>query len=708
MFNWVISPYISRRAPPASFRTGEVDTEGIHRMATLSWGILGTGTIARTFACALPSSRTGRLVAVASRTVEKARQFVNEHAVRPHDVTAYGDYDALLSDPAVQAVYISTPHPEHAYWAVRCAAARKHVLCEKPIGLNDAEAAAIVEAAREHGVFLMEAFMYRCHPQTARIVELIREKAIGDVRVIQAAFGFRAPYDPQSRLYNNRLAGGGILDVGCYPVSMARLLAGAAVGKPFADPTDVQGVARLGATGVDEHATAVLKFPGDIAANVATAVAVELDNTVRVFGTDGHLFIPNPWIPAREGGEVTFYLHKAGAKEPEPITVKADRNLYAYEADVAAEGIWRTSSAAASGPRGQAAPPAMTWDDTLGNARTLTRWRRSVGLTYEAERAENVQPIARRPLAVRPGARMSYGEVAGVSKKISRLVLGVDNETFAPHLAVLLDDFFEHGGTCLDTAHIYGPGGACERALGAWIKSRGVREQIVILDKGGHDPWNTPDWVTRQHRESLERLGTDYVDLYMLHRDNPAVPVGEFADALHEHVRTRTIRAIGASNWTHERIDAFNAYARQHGKTPFAAVSNNLSLCRMVEAPWRGCLSSNTPASRAWHERTRTPLFAWSSQGRGYFVDAQRDTDPEVRRCWESEDNAERLARATELARSRDVLPIQIALAWTLHQPFPTFALIGPRTLRELRDSLRGLAVKLTADDVAWLALARQ
>jgi predicted dehydrogenase len=355
-------------------------------MAKLSWGILGTGVIARTFARALPSSRTGQLAAVGSRMLDKARAFVAENAA-DGGVAAHGTYEALLADPAVRAVYISTPHPEHMVWAIRAAEAKKHILCEKPIGMNDTEAAAMVDAARRHDVFLMEAFMYRCHPQTAKIVELIRSRAVGEVRLIQASFGFRAPFDPQSRLYNNRLGGGGILDVGCYPVSMARLIAGAAVGKDFADPLEVKGVAHLGQTGVDEYAAAVLRFPGEILASVATAVALEEDNTLRVFGTEGHLFVPHPWVPAKEGGEETLYLHKTGAAEPEHIVVRADRNLYAYEADVVAEGIEQMRSGAADGSRGQARPPAMTWDDTLGNARALTAWRRSAGLVYEAERA---------------------------------------------------------------------------------------------------------------------------------------------------------------------------------------------------------------------------------------------------------------------------------------------------------------------------------
>ena len=351
---------------------------------TLQWGILGTGNIARTFLEGLADCTTGQLAAVASRSQAKADAFVATQAPG-RAVRAYGSYDALLADPRVEAVYVSTPHPQHLEWAVKAARAGKHVLCEKPIGLNYGEAEAIVAAAREADVFLMEAFMYRCHPQTIRLVELIQSKAIGEVRMIQAAFGFRAPFDPASRLFNNALAGGGILDVGCYPVSASRLIAGAATGRDFADPSEVKGVGHLGRTGVDEYAAAVLRFPGDILATVSSGVSLEQDNTLRVFGTEGHLFVPKPWAPAREGGPAEIVLQRTGAA-PETIVIEAERHLYAYELDAVAEGVARLRTGKNDDRlRGQARPPCMTWADTLGNARALDAWRASFGFRYDAE-----------------------------------------------------------------------------------------------------------------------------------------------------------------------------------------------------------------------------------------------------------------------------------------------------------------------------------
>jgi predicted dehydrogenase len=352
-------------------------------MSTLRWGILGTGAIAKTFVEGLRSSASGRLIAVASRDGGKAAKFIADHAAGTN-AASHGSYEALLADSAVDAVYVSTPHPQHAEWAIKAARAKKHVLCEKPLAPTYAQAVTMVDAARESGVFLMEAFMYRCHPQTARLVELIRAKTIGDVRLIQAAFGFRAPFDAQSRMYKHAHAGGGILDVGCYPVSMARLIAGVATDNDFADPLEVKGMGHLGQTGVDEYATALLRFPGDILATVATGVALEEDNTVRILGTEGQIFVSHPWVPAREGGKTEIIVQRTG--EPaQSIEIDAGRHLYAYEIDQVAEAVDRLRTSPGDALRGQAAPPAMTWADTLGNIKTLDAWRHSFGFRYEFE-----------------------------------------------------------------------------------------------------------------------------------------------------------------------------------------------------------------------------------------------------------------------------------------------------------------------------------
>jgi len=660
-------------------------------MARLRWGILGTGAIARTFAASLQRSKTGVLFAVASRTQAAAEAFSD--APR-----RYASYEALLADPDVDVVYIALPHPLHAEWAIRAAEAGKHILCEKPLALNYPQAQVVIEAAREHDVFLMEAFMYRCHPQTARLVELIRQGVIGDVGVIQATFSFHAEVGPDHRLLSNALGGGGILDVGCYPVSMARLIAGAALGRAFAEPLQVSGSGKLHPlTGVDEYAVGVLTFEQGILAQVAAGVRLNQRNVVHIFGSDGEILVTAPWLPARHGGTSDIIVQRRGQPR-QVVEVHTEGWLYAVEADTVAQYIAHRQA------------PVMSWDDTLGNMRTLDLWRRAIGLTYDQEKPnapEMKLTISRRPLARRPDHPITYGRIAGLDKPISRLLLGVDNQEDIVHTSMMLDAFFERGGNAFDTAYVYGDG-KHETLLGQWVTNRGVREQVVILDKGAHTPFCTPEDLTRQLLISLERLQTEYVDIYMLHRDNPQVPVGEFVDVLNEHQRAGRIRIFGGSNWTIERIEAANAYAAQHGLQGFSAISNNFSLARMVQPPWEGCLSASTPEFRAWLTQTQMPLFPWSAQARGFFLDdtsPEFNADPERVRSWFSEDNFERLRRAREMAKRYNVLPINVALAYVLHQPFPTFPIIGPRTLRELLTSLPALGLRLTADELRWLNL---
>ena len=664
----------------------------------LAWGIVSTGSIAKTFAKALPHSQTGRLLAVASREKKKAVAFAKDFGCE----RAYGSYEELFADPSIDAVYVATPHPMHAEWAIKAANAGKHVLCEKPLGINVAQAMAIVEAARRNNVFLMEAFMYRCHPQTARIVECIQEGALGDVRVIEATFSFDAGFRPDSRLLANEFAGGGILDVGCYTVSMSRLIAGVAQGKPFADPVDVKGIARLGETGVDEWAAAVLKFPGDVIAHVSTGVRCTQDNMLRVWGSDGHLIVPTPWIPSREGGTTKIIVQAKGAKAETTYEVATDEWLYAIEADSFAKGV----------ETGKAPWPAMSTDDTLGNIRTLDRWRESAGLVYDLEKPENQKrPIHGGRLTAPKTPEIPSGQIPGVAKPVSRLVMGCDNQPNISYASVMFDDWFERGGNAFDTAYVYGgASGRSERLLGWWVKNRRIRDKVVIIDKGAHTPFCTPEDLLREHEISLDRLQTDYVDLYIMHRDNLDVPVGEFIDLLNRLVKKGSIRAFGASNWCLDRFRKAQQYAKRKGLKGFAALSNQLSLAEMLSPVWGGCLSAKDAEFLGYLEKTQTPLLPWSSQSRGFFTDRANPadkSDEEMVRCWFSKANWKRRERAYKLAAEKGVEPINIALAWVLSQPFPTFPLIGPRTIAETVSSLKALAIQLTPEEVSWLETGR-
>ncbi|MBI1337884.1 MAG: oxidoreductase [Phycisphaera sp.] len=664
---------------------------------SLQWGIIGAGSIAGAFADGLKTSTTGKLVAVGSRDEAKAQKF----ASRYEGVTAHGSYEALLADNNVQAVYIATPHPQHGEWVIKSAEAGKHILCEKPLGVNFAQAMTMVQAAKDHGVFFMEAFMYRCHPQTARLVELIKSKAIGEVRIIQASFAFNAGFNPNSRLFNNDLAGGGILDVGTYCTSMSILIAGAAQGQDFLEPTEVKAVGHPCETGVDGYTVAVAKFPGNIVAQLATGVQVGMDNALRIFGSEGWIVVDQPWLATgRQGGKCKIVVKRKGQKDAEEIWIEEPKSIYGVEADTVAAHIENK----------QAPSPAMTWEDTLANMRFLDSWRSAIGLTYEQERVARLMPLANRPLHFNKKPRIPHGKIAGIDKPVARLAVGADYAGGNPRDAyAVYDEYFEFGGNVFDTSFPYG-GGASDLALGQWVHSRGAVKEAVIICKGAHTPHCNPVAFKSQFDQSMERFRLDQVDTYIWHRDNLDIPVGELVDATNREIAKGRIRVWGGSNWTLARFDEAIAYAKKNNLQPPTLLSNNFSLARMVDPVWGGCIAASDPESRAWLTKTQVNLIPWSSQARGFFTpradpSPQEQTDKELLRCWYSDDNFERRKRAYEMAAKRKCDPICIALAYVLTQPFPTFPLIGPRRISELRSSMGALDVTLTPDEVKWLNL---
>ncbi|MCC2672880.1 MAG: aldo/keto reductase [Armatimonadetes bacterium] len=308
---------------------------------------------------------------------------------------------------------------------------------------------------------------------------------------------------------------------------------------------------------------------------------------------------------------------------------------------------------------------------------------------------------------------MKYERFDPLARDLSRLVLGsmVFHLDVLPLTFQMLDAWLELGGNVIDTAHLYNSGNS-ERAIGRWLESRGGRGNVVILTKGAHHNLDrrrvTPEDITCDLRDSLARLGTGYVDLYVLHRDDPEVPVDEIVDVLNEHYEARRILAFGGSNWSPERLDAANDYARRKGLQGFTASSPHLSLAVPRGEVWEGCLDARGPRALAWYAQRQLPLFAWSSQARGFFSGA---FTPEnvgenefMARVYDSSENWERLQRAEALGRERGFSAIEVALAWVLHQPFPVFPIIGPASVEELRSSIHALDLELTPTDLAWLS----
>ncbi len=337
----------------------------------LRWGILATGHIAGVFARGLRSAQTGTLVAVGSRDEASAQRFAREHGVEP--AQAHGSAAALLADPTVEAVYVASPHPFHHDAVIAALEAGKHVLCEKPMGMSLAEVEAMQAAARGAGRTLMEAWMYRCHPQTAKVVELVRGGAIGELRHVQATFSFRADYTPSGRLWNKALGGGGILDVGGYPISYARLMAGVVQGLPFVEPEELRAVGVVHPdAGTDVRASAVARFPGGVTAELSCGTDVLQHNVVRLYGTAGRIVVPSPFVISREIKPTVIEVWGADAEAAELITVVPDRDLYAYEADAFAAAV----------RAGQLEVAQSSWADTRGNLAAMLDWCAQVGVRY--------------------------------------------------------------------------------------------------------------------------------------------------------------------------------------------------------------------------------------------------------------------------------------------------------------------------------------
>jgi aryl-alcohol dehydrogenase-like predicted oxidoreductase len=319
---------------------------------------------------------------------------------------------------------------------------------------------------------------------------------------------------------------------------------------------------------------------------------------------------------------------------------------------------------------------------------------------------------------------MRYGEISRVDKPVARVVQGatmIGSNLDEAQSFALLDQVYELGCNTIDTAHVYSSGHS-ERVIGRWMQARGLRDTIVIITKGAAHSEDrrrmTPFDIASDLHDSLARLKTNYVDLYLLHRDDPDVSVELILDALNEHLRAGRIRALGASNWSHQRLEAANAYARANGLTPFVASSPQFSLAEALNEPWPLCLTISglrEAAARAWYAQTQLPLLAWSPLASGFFSGryrrdnlhtfGEREWDRVVVRTYASETNFQRLERAMSLAAEKGLTAAQIALAYVMNHPMNTFAVVGPSSSEKFRANVEASEIRLTPQEMAWLDL---
>jgi len=307
---------------------------------------------------------------------------------------------------------------------------------------------------------------------------------------------------------------------------------------------------------------------------------------------------------------------------------------------------------------------------------------------------------------------MNTVQLPGLKQGVSRLIMGSDY--FEPAVYELvcenLDAFTAIGGNTVDTGYIY-RGGESEKAIGMWMEDRKNRGEFNVWTKGAHPNKDGSrmykEAIADELQTSLERLRTNYVDLYALHRDDITVPVGSILEWLNEHVEAGRILAFGASNWSTERLEEANRYAAEHGLRGFSFSSPNLSLAKAKEPYWADCVSVGTEAI-AWHDQSKLPIFSWSAQARGFFTGRftkDDHSDADLVRVFYNDANWERYDRAEKLGRDKGVATIQIALAYVLNQSFPTAAIVGPRNEAEMRSCLEATNIVLTREEIEWLDL---
>ena len=661
-------------------------------MSKIKWGIIGTGSIANAFANSIKHCNHSDLISVFGRNEDALGKFSHKFNIRSHS-----DVNSLLSSKNVDAVYIATPHNSHYEYAFQAIKNKKHILCEKPITINHIESMVLFGLAQDAEVFLMEAYMYRTHPQTLNILN--RLKILRDVNEnisINCSFGFKADIPEDHRLRNLAMGGGAILDVGCYPMSMVKLLAGQILSKSYADPKSIEVKGELDKTGVDLNSKARVIFTDNIKANIECAINKEYKNNLEIISGDFKLEVSQPWHCGQfQKGHSSIKVYDKNILVEE-IVYKDNVGLFTREIDHASQCILE----------GKLESELIPHNDSQSNMLWLDKWRQEVGVVCPFE-FKDISPMVKSNFYSIQKRKLASIPVDNKSKEFSRLVLGCDNQTSDIHAYAMFDYFYGSGGRVFDTAYIYN-NGLGDKYLGDWINSRGLENDVVVLGKGAHTPDCKPELIKPQIEESLERLKISKIDIYCLHRDNNEVPISEFVDALDEIKAEGLINNIGASNWSLDRFSAARDYALKNNKEPFTVLSNNFSLAEMLEPVWPGCVAINNEFLD-YINSNEIKLFPWSSTARGFFirkkeiVTKDHFSNPsleEEKRVWHSEKNLKRREICFEIANKKNIEPIEIALAYVVHKSPLIFPLIGPRTINELNSSIFGSQINLSEEDL--------
>ena len=665
-------------------------------MPKINWGIIGPGSIANAFSYSIKNATNSKLISVYGRDPCKTDNFANKF-----NIDAYHQLEDFLSHKDLDAIYIATPHSEHFFYALEGIKNRKHVLCEKPFTMNAFESMVLLDLANTKNVFLMEAFMYRTHPQTKNILDNLNFLSDAKEKImIEASFGFKADVPSTHRLRNPELGGGAILDVGCYPLTMVKLIAGQLQGLAFADPKSLSATGQIDKMGVDLQSHAHLIFSDLIEAKISCAINEDFSNNLVISNGKYSISISDPWHCGQfQEGISSIHLSHDGRSSKE-IKCIDETGLFSREIEHAAKSILESKIES----------KLICHAETQSNMFWLDRWRQEMKIDCPKAQIKN-SPILQSKAYLLQESHLNKHVLPGLSKLGSRLALGCDNQTSDLHAFTMFDHFYGSGGRIFDTAFIYNHGMG-DKYLGDWIKARNVEKDVIVLGKGAHTPECEPKYIRPQVLESLDRLQISKLDIFCLHRDNPDIPVDEFIDALAEIKNEGLVNLIGASNWEMDRFSEARNYAVKNAKEPFTVLSNNFSLAEMIEPVWPGCVGVNDQYLKYLLDE-QIMLFPWSSQARGFFIKKKETvsnehfsnpTLDEEMRVWHHAKNLQRRQVCFDMATERNVQPIQIALAYVLKTSKLIFPLIGPRTISESNSSIQATQIELTASELQALA----
>jgi len=335
----------------------------------INWGIIGLGRMASRFASAINEAENANLLGIASKSIDRLKNFGEEYNIENN--YRFNTYDEILNCGKIDSIYISTLNNTHADIIIKAAQAKKNILCEKPVTTNYSDTVKVFEELNKSNVFFLEAIAYRTHPQTQFVINKISEGEIGEIKSIDSTFGFsHHKINPQSRLFNPKLGGGAILDVGCYPVSFSNLIANIKREDKLVEPKFLDVSGSLCSTGVEECAYATLEYNNKITARVGVAIRLNMKNQTLIKGTKGSILINTPWLPEKKS-LVEIKTDKGYYK----TFVNSKKSIFANQIYVVSQLILDNKQ--------EGEFPAMSWKDTISNMQILESWKKKL---YEKQK----------------------------------------------------------------------------------------------------------------------------------------------------------------------------------------------------------------------------------------------------------------------------------------------------------------------------------